>query len=286
MDPFAAACAAAAAALSRLRFFIGGAPKSGTTWLQQALDAHPQIRCAGEGHFVNWLASPLRETLLGYNNKIAFGDRFIYDGAGDYKGITEGDFRHLARMAAGLALARLPCGDKPILGDKTPYNILHLDGLDALFPGRKIIDMRRDGRDVAAALMHQKLRLNDDPDCRPGTEAWRRHLRQACDVWRRSIAAADHWRAQRPEHIVTIRYEALTASPRETLAQAVAFLGADADPAVLDACLAAADFEARSGRARGVADPSAFRRKGVVGDWRETFDAADCAILDEELGAL
>ena len=29
-------------------FFIGGAAKSGTTWLQLLLNAHPEISCSGE----------------------------------------------------------------------------------------------------------------------------------------------------------------------------------------------------------------------------------------------
>jgi hypothetical protein len=43
----------------RQLFFIGGAPRSGTTWLQQILDAHPDISCNGEGLFQKELATPL-----------------------------------------------------------------------------------------------------------------------------------------------------------------------------------------------------------------------------------
>ena len=32
-------------------FFVLGAPKSGTTWLQYLLNAHPNISCRGEGLF-------------------------------------------------------------------------------------------------------------------------------------------------------------------------------------------------------------------------------------------
>ena len=35
----------------RQLFFVGGAPRSGTTWLQQLLDCHPDICCRGEGLF-------------------------------------------------------------------------------------------------------------------------------------------------------------------------------------------------------------------------------------------
>ena len=36
----------------RQLFFVGGAPRSGTTWMQHMLDAHPDISCRGEGHFL------------------------------------------------------------------------------------------------------------------------------------------------------------------------------------------------------------------------------------------
>src|ERR1700722_16518864 len=46
------ALSAEIAALRRKQlFFIGGAAKSGTTWLQLLLDRHPAISCNGEGHF-------------------------------------------------------------------------------------------------------------------------------------------------------------------------------------------------------------------------------------------
>ena len=44
--------------LSRRLFFVAGAQKSGTTWVQRMLDAHPEILCAGEGHFMDALGAP------------------------------------------------------------------------------------------------------------------------------------------------------------------------------------------------------------------------------------
>src|SRR5450432_2618026 len=41
-------------------FFIGGSVKSGTTWLQLLLNAHPEVSANGEGHFLDLLAPALR----------------------------------------------------------------------------------------------------------------------------------------------------------------------------------------------------------------------------------
>jgi len=54
-------------ALERQIFFVGGAPKSGTTWLQVLLDCHPQISCSGEGHFVGHLLPRLKSALESHN---------------------------------------------------------------------------------------------------------------------------------------------------------------------------------------------------------------------------
>src|SRR5580658_10414130 len=60
-------------------FFIGGAPKSGTTWLQYLLNAHPEISCGGEGHFPNRLLPMLAKTLQTYNTGINVKNRSIYE---------------------------------------------------------------------------------------------------------------------------------------------------------------------------------------------------------------
>ena len=48
---------------SKQIFFIGGAIKSGTTWLQLLLDSHPDVSCDGEGHFPDHFAPLLKRAL-------------------------------------------------------------------------------------------------------------------------------------------------------------------------------------------------------------------------------
>jgi hypothetical protein len=43
----------------RQLFFVGGAPRSGTTWVQHLLNGHPDVSCRGEGHFLQFLAAPM-----------------------------------------------------------------------------------------------------------------------------------------------------------------------------------------------------------------------------------
>ena len=60
------------AAISDLRnkqiFFVGGTMKSGTTWLELLLNAHPRVSCNGEAQFVGALAPSLKQALIFIGN--------------------------------------------------------------------------------------------------------------------------------------------------------------------------------------------------------------------------
>lgn len=43
-------------------FFIVGAQKSGSTWLQRSLNDMDGVHCLGEGHFIDRLVKPIAET--------------------------------------------------------------------------------------------------------------------------------------------------------------------------------------------------------------------------------
>src|SRR5215813_7312173 len=80
-------------AVSALRkkqiFFVGGTVRSGTTWLQLLLHAHPSVSCSGEGHFPDRLWPFLKQTMEQHNgiikkhNELVFKrDATIVGGAG------------------------------------------------------------------------------------------------------------------------------------------------------------------------------------------------------------
>jgi len=48
-------------------FFVGAVPRSGSTWLEILLNAHPEVSCAGEGHFQGVLAPLLEQAMRKYN---------------------------------------------------------------------------------------------------------------------------------------------------------------------------------------------------------------------------
>lgn len=50
-------------------FFIGDLPRSGTTWIQQLLDRHPNLVCLGESHYINDLVPSIAKVANQYIQK-------------------------------------------------------------------------------------------------------------------------------------------------------------------------------------------------------------------------
>lgn len=100
--------------------FVCGSPKSGTTWLQKILDAHPRIACAGEGHFVELIVRPMVAMLRAYNEKLAQVDERVFQGAAPYARLEEQEMRAMVRhQVVQLMLRQKPPPGTVWIGDKT-----------------------------------------------------------------------------------------------------------------------------------------------------------------------
>ena len=97
------------------------------------------------------------------------------------------------------------------------------------------------------------------------------------------IQFVDKW-ASRNE-FCHIRYEDLKLNPMAELKKMVLSLSGkelsdDKAAAIIDKW----SFERVSGRRSGNSDPKSFLRKGIVGDWKNYFDAEACEIFDYYAG--
>ena len=61
-------------------FFIVGAQKSGTTWLQRSLNSMEGVHCLGEGHFIDQLVQPFAEAVRSYNQTMQLVSERVYGG--------------------------------------------------------------------------------------------------------------------------------------------------------------------------------------------------------------
>jgi hypothetical protein len=229
------------AAFAREIFFVVGAPQSGATRVQRMLDAHPEIRCAGEGHFTDWFGPPLKDLLGAYNDRLAANNAALYQGKGHYTGYTTGDFRYLLKTAMGLAWARLDLPpEKRLLGEKTPLLTQRLEFLEILFPDARVLHVVRDGREAAASAVAQRLSQDGGPAIAPGSPAWYDLVDAAARGWVEAVRASRVFGASRPERYHEVRAEDLRADPAPHLGAVLRFLGAGDTAADVGACLATA----------------------------------------------
>jgi|SRR5580658_588822 hypothetical protein len=264
-----------AALRQRQLFFIGGAAKSGTTWLQLLLDRHPAISCKGEGHFPSFLLPALMNAILEYNELIARKNRTVFgELPGGYPQLGQEQIAYLLTTAIELQLSA-PASDPAIrvIGEKTPDNVRFFPQLQAVFPSAKFIQIVRDGRDCAVSGWFHNLRTAPDW-LRENFASMEAYITRTAGDWAENVGAGTRFGAARPQSYLAIRYEDLVAEPVPVLARVLNFLGVSADLEILDLCLDAGAFETLSGGRRpGEEDRNSFFRKGVSGDWRNYFTA-------------
>ena len=268
--------------LSRQLFFIAATEKSGTTWMQMMLDAHPQIACRGEGQFVSKLAGSLGGGLNEYSTFIDGLNKNVFSETDGFPRFDREDLSHLIRMSAGLLLAKYNIDENTrAVGEKTPGNVRYLQALLSLFPNAKFVLMVRDIRDIIVSGHIHLVRQHG----KAGEEPIQNYAKRVAKVWVQDVERAQSFMEQHADRCVFVRYEDLHGHPHESLSPVIEHIGVDADPAHISACIEAASFKNLSkGRERGQEDTSSQFRKGIIGDWEQAFDEATCAIVSEEAG--
>jgi len=268
-------------------FFIGGAPKSGTTWLQKCLDLHPDIVCSGEGHLHEFIVKPLTEILSAYNRKLAVVGRVVYEGEPYYGQVTRREQIEIIRGVMSLLMSRRTKPGARLIGDKTPANAKVVEDLAVLFPTMKFVSMLRDPRDVAASRIGHARRAGFAAAEDPRSDGYRDVVKAAVADWRTTVERVHQFGKDRPQQVLVVKYEDLLDSTAEKLRGVFDFLGVETTADQLARIVDGASFEALSGgRPRGVERQDSFYRKGVKGDWRNLLSDEAVEIVTQECGDL
>ena len=130
--------------------FLLGTPRSGTTFLQQVINAHPEVFVTDELRAVPWLVQEAGKVREGFT---AHGDPYPINHGRVFSEYLLG---HAARILIPFYLRQAKRAGKPAIrywGDKYPHfdEILHL--LPRLFPEARYVLIHRDLRDTICSVM-------------------------------------------------------------------------------------------------------------------------------------
>jgi len=263
--------------LDKQFIFIIGAPKSGTTWLQIMLGAHPVVCTTVELTLFNRYIAPWIKAWKGEAANIAQG-RW-------YQGLpflwTEDDFYEFLRGFLSKVYERV-LATKPqathIL-DKHPGYSLHVEDINELLPNARFIHMIRDGRDVAVSMVAARRQIGYGP----GT------ISDSATAWKRYVRAAQKAKQYHGRYI-EVRYEDLSTAGIDTLKCVFDFCDLPASVEDVAANLEAHQFERMKAKRQHADDRvkthEAFYRKGRVGSWQEELNPMQRYIFDEIAGDL
>lgn len=253
-------------------FFICGAPKSGTTWLQRLLDAHPSLVCSGEGHFIERLVLPMFQVARQYNQHLQLVAERVYEGRPYYRPLESQDLAPLLRSFIAELMARRAKPATIAIGDKTPRYTEFLNELRSLFPDARFLHVVRDPRDVVVSRLHHAMRAGFPEALMIGTKTHRELTEKGAEAWVKAQELFARFAATHPQQCLELRYEDLSGSPRMEIGRTFRFLGVADAPDLVNAALENASFEKWASRPRGEEDRTSFFRKGVVGGWKGSLD--------------
>ena len=263
--------------LSLPKFFVGGVARSGTTWTQKLLDAHPEVLCLGETEYASNLVPGLYDVLKKYS---AQRQRSLIAGAPGIRGPEAEQFRPIQQVAfAALAAANL--GDKTLdrlvaVGEKTPDNLSWMERLWWIFPSARFIHVIRDPRDAAVSAF---IRFRDQL---PQEYTREKYFDLFSRTWSERIRAARNL-AEGRETYLEVRFEDLHADTAAKARELFRFLGASTDPGLVNAAVESASFEQLSrGRKAGDEDMTSHYRTGEVGAWNGALTTPELAIIERQ----
>ncbi len=251
------------------RAFVVGCMKSGTTWMQGMLEAHPEVCSRGEAAFAQCLVSPMIQQLNLYNKHQRAGETNTFSGD-DVLAIVRFAINTLQRKWVDLR----PQPDRVrVIAEKTPEHAGTLDMLGAVFPQMRVIHIIRDGRDALVSGWHHNLREKGDV-FRAQVSSMASYARYFAEHhWVPNVTRARDWGDAHPSRYLELRYEQMLDSTLTHARRIFGFLGVDTSDELLGQVVDRTSFSALSGgRKRGEVDNASHFRKGTSGGWRDDLD--------------
>ena len=270
--------------------FIIGSPRSGTTWLQRMISAHPRVRTGQESHLFEWYLGPLLHTWQ-RTSQLGLRDNGR-QGVGLAGYLTDEEFK--AQLLGFVDAVTTAAGVVPgeMFLEKSPSHALFVDEISEVLPGSRFIHLIRDPRDVVTSLM-------------AAADSWGSgwapaKVRGAARVWQRHVVAATDAKSRLgDDRVIQVRYEDLFDDAPAQLHRVADFLRLDWDDDDIDAVVdanTASKLKTGGGTAIPVfgelrdktgpeaREPDGFVRRASPGGGRESLTSLQLARLAELVG--
>ncbi len=179
--------------------FILGMPRSGTTLVERMLCQLDDVVAGGENETLIFLATQYQLEVNSRKKPLP-------------ESMSSGQWEELARhyhekttRALETTLA-IPLSDsKPkFLTDKMPQNFNHVGMILSMFPTAKIIQMRRDPRDVCLSIYRRSF---------PDGHSYACNFDALAHAYKLSTQLMDHWVQLAPDRVLDVHYEKLVTEP-------------------------------------------------------------------------
>lgn len=201
--------------LSELPVFVAGMPRSGTSLIDQIIDAHPSASGVGELASIERFASELSRH---YDSDLEPPDCFgPYAKDSKWTKVANDYVRQVKKLAP-------PSSERVV--NKALGNNKLVGLLAKLFPNTRIIHAIRDPRDVAISCFMGGFNNN--------LHAWTTQVDWVAHSWNQSIRMMNHWKEATDIPILDVHYERLVADPENEMPRIIEFLGLEWDDACRD----------------------------------------------------
>ena len=241
--------------------FIIGAPRSGTTWLQIMLGAHPMVCTTVELRLFNkytapWIQSWNEEKKI-MEHGLRVGLPFLW---------TEDEFydflRYFLNRVYENVLRTNPKATHIL--DKHPGYSGYTEDIIKLLPNSYFIHLIRDGRDVAVSLKAASKNMGFATNT----------IEKAASRWKERVNEALQARKFKQRYM-EIRYEDLLTAGTTTMKSVFDFCGLSIGSSELETIIAQHSFEKmkteRKAQSQNIRLPENFYRKGGSGNWKEAL---------------
>jgi len=193
---------------SEVPVFIAGMPRSGTSLLDQVIDAHAQAagvaEMAGIEHFARQLESAWDASLPAPESFGPMRDRA---------------FKNMAAASVAACQKQAPRAKRIV--NKALGNNRIVGLLVRLFPKTRIIHAIRDPRDVAVSCFMGGFNNDYYP--------WTAKPEWIAVAWEQSRRLMEHWKRETDLPILDVRYEDVVTNPGEEFPRFIEFLGLEWD---------------------------------------------------------